>query len=76
MGAGAFFLLIVVILVAAGVGLFFYMGGAAMWKKQTDPDPDEESTRPKHVVTGPATNARMVRSDDGAGDRDEARSEP
>jgi hypothetical protein len=76
-GAGAFFLLFVVIVVAAGVALFFYLGGAAMWKKQTDPDPDAggDPSRPQHVVTGPASNARMAPSVDGTGDRDEIRGE-
>lgn len=78
MGAGAVFLLFIVILVAAGAGLFFYLGGAAMWKKETDPDSGtgDGTNRPKHVVTGSASNARMVPSMDGAGDRDEIRSEP
>jgi hypothetical protein len=73
MGAGAFFLLFLIIVVAAGVGLFFYLGGAAMWKKETDPEAGEEQSRPNHVETGQPTEGRIFPSSDGAGERDKSR---
>jgi hypothetical protein len=71
----AFFLLFILFVIAAGAAVFFYLGGAVMWLKKPDPEAGEDQSRPKHVETGPATNARFVPSMDGTDDRSETRSE-
>jgi hypothetical protein len=51
MGAGTVFLLLILVIVGIGVAMAFSGVGASLWKRQTNPAPDEaQGRRPTHKV--------------------------